>query len=461
MNRPLHPDGADLTLQEQPSEQQDFKKDISLFRLACKNIRTYFWMNAKMCFTFACLAFLICLFTVYNVALNEQRDTIVNESASSNYFYSQNAANIEEFKEQFPNTSLEDHYWLHNFADDIYLRYGVGGQYLSDSSFFALGIGDKEYRATEKLSFGCAAHEKDDFFTPADYEELRARFGKQSFFEAGNYPATEKEVAVGMPMLKAYGLDADDVLGKELTILIKDPRAGKDPLQSVTTATVSGVITADFYKLSGHKSGGNTRPFFLFKSDNSFMAKKKIARYRVYLTTWPEEMEADGWEFSGSSSVYSYVGYGNVSKVDTINGIQVLATNLYVIIGSALSIGLILTIFLMIDKYMKVFSRSSGILMTLGMRRSRLFLLLGIQLFLLCLIAVPIAFILTAGGYLTITFIIGYMTAIDLTVSRLQLLGMLLLGIVAVVLISFFFFLYALFKFRFKTIKQYLTTVVN
>ncbi len=461
MNRPLHPDGADLTLQERHGERQEIKKDISLFRLACKNIRTYFWMNAKMCFTFACLAFLICLFTVYNVALNEQRDSIVNESASSNYFYSQNPENIEEFKAQFPDTSYEDLYWLHSFADDIYLRYGVGGQYLSDSSFFVLGIGGREYRALKKVTFGCAVHATDEFFAPADYEELRACFGKQTFFDAGNYPATEEEVAVGMPMLEAYGLDAGDVLGKEITIFIKDPRAGKEPLQSIAKATVSGVITADFYALSGHRSVGNTRPFFLFKNGNTFMSAKRIARYRVYPSTWPDEMQADSWKFSGSSSLYAYIGYNNVANVDTINGIQVLATNLYVIIGSALSIGLIMTIFLMIDKYMKVFSRSSGILMTVGMRRSRLFLLLGIQLFLLCLIAVPIAFILTAGGYITITYIIGYMTNIDLAVTKMQLLGMLLLGIGAVIVISFFFFLYALFKFRVKTIKQYLTTVVN
>ena len=448
------------SLQEKPVAARDgFRKSVSLFRLACKNIFTYFWMNAKMCLTFACLAFLICLFTVYNVALDQKKTAIERESSSANYFYAQYDSTVEKFKEACTNIAFEDQYFLHSFEKDIYRIYGVGGRYLADSTFFVMQVGGTQYRALDKLSFGCAAHTSDAFFTPRDYEELAQRFGRNNFFDAGGYPAAADEVAVGLPMLEAYGISPAKAVGQELTVCMKDPRPGQDPLPKVFQAKISGVICAEFYKLAGHRID-NTRPFFLFRSDNAFMAKSKFARTRCYLSAWPAEEEAETWQFEGGTT-YAYVGYKYVNNINTIENIQILASNLYIIIGSALIIGLVLTIFLMIDKYMKVFSRSSGILMTFGMRRSRLFMLLGLQLFILCLIAVPIAFLLTTGGYLTITFLVKYLTAIELTVTKAWLFGILLLGIASVVAVSFFFFVYALFKFRFKTIKQYLTTVVD
>ena len=138
-----------------------------------------------------------------------------------------------------------------------------------------------------------------------------------------------------------------------------------------------------------------------------------------------------------------------------------LASNLYIIVGSALVVGLILTIFLMIDKYMKVFSRSGGIMLSLGIRRYHLYALLLIQLLMLCAIAIPISFGLTVLGYHVINFVVRWATGINLALSILRIIAIFGLGVAVVVVIALGFFALATLRLRHRTIKQFLSAEVN
>lgn len=436
-------------------------KGFSLFRLALKNIATYAWMNMKLCLTFACLAFLICLFTVYNAAINQRKDEFIRSAASSNYILSNSRNTIETVKKSWDKIAAEDTLIYHNFANVISSCYGVGGKYFADSSFFVLEVDGKQYAASKTVGFCTAAHETDAFFTPQDYAELRATYGLDSFFLTGDYPAEQDEVAIGLPMLEAYRLQPEDVMGKAVTVYLKDPRPGKAPLAKQYSAKVCGVIGEEFYKLSGHKNS-NSRPYFLLRKDSAFLRSSVLYRYRVYFSQWPTMEDHEAWKQALlTDQTFLYAGSTAVDKVDVLNSIQILATNLYIIIGSALIVGLVLTVFLMIDKYIKVFARSGGILLSVGMRKSQLFGLLFLQLFLLCAAAVPLSFVFTIGGYFVINFLVKWLTAIVLTIAFKKLLKMLLIGVVVVIGIAFLFFAYALLRIRNRTVKDYLRVTVD
>lgn len=103
---------------------------------------------------------------------------------------------------------------------------------------------------------------------------------------------------------------------------------------------------------------------------------------------------------------YFYVGNSTATIITDINTIQVLTKRLFSIVWIALFIGILLTIYLLMAKYVKVFSRSSGILITCGISKKDLYKLLYIQLLMLSFFALLIAFIMTISGFLGIDYII-------------------------------------------------------
>ncbi len=434
-------------------------KGFSLFRLALKNMGTYAWMNVKMCLTFACLAFLICLFTVYNAAINQRKTEFERDSASANLMITQSATAASLIEERWPNAK-KDLYYLHNFSSDISARFGVGGKFLGDSSFFVLEVEGEQYAASKSVSFCTVAHPEEAYFTQGDQTELESRFGESSFFLTGEYPAEKEDIALGLPLLEAYRLEPDDVMGKTISVYLKDPRDGKPPLSFQFSGKVSGVVREEFYSLTGHKDT-NMRPSFFMRYENDFFKDKRLVRYRYILPDWPTYEEYRTWKQSFTDTTFLYAGLTSVDKVDVLNSLQILATNLYIIVGSALGVGLVLTVFLMIDKYIKVFARSGGILLSVGMRRSQLFGLLFLQLFLLCVAAIPLSFVFTIGGYFVINLLVKWITDISLSIAFRKLVKMLFLGVLVVIGIAFAFFAYAIICIRNRTIKDYLGVVID
>ncbi len=440
---------------------EELGKGFSLFRLAVKNIFTYFWLNAKICLTLACLSFLICLFTVYNAAVQDRNEQFARESASCNLYCCESSSLFKKFKETGVDIAYSDDIYVHSFNQLITNLYGVGGQWLGNSSYFVLKIDGEEYRPYENISFCTTASPQNNYFTAADYTELRARTGKTSFFVAGNYPAADDEIAVNETLLDAYRIEPEGLIGKEISVYIKDPREGKEPLLFQYTAKVAGIMTADLSRLTGHSADSNLRPAVLFRYENTFFRSATVVRHRAYLSKWPTVEQVDTWGFGSASPNTVYLGYIKLAQIQNLNNLQVLATNLYIIVGTALVIGLVLTIFLVIDKYMKVFSRSGGILLSFGMRRSQLYGLLVLQLLLLCIVSVPISFALTFVGYFAINAVVKWATDVMLTLSLRRIAGTLLFGVITVVALSLFFFTYAVLKLRRHTVRQFLATEVN
>ncbi len=433
--------------------EQGLSKTGQLFKLAWKNIVAYGWMNAKICFTFACLAFLVCLFTVYNAALNQHRTELINGSISANYVKSATPCE-ERLVSDGCKIEFSDKIYHYDFSEATQRLLGVSKD-LPPTSFTYLSVDGVRYNPYENMTVVCFQEGDEDYLQKYDYIELKQNYKRDSFLSAGTMPKEKNDAVVSAALLEAYGLNADEMIGKEVSLYLKD---GKNPdgegyLQFA--AHITGLFDEPLYTLSGHGSTDNAPRFLFHRASDSFQGKTNV-QYRYYLTDWPDEETVSAW----TKEVFTmkYVGASLVNWVKSLNNVQILAYNLYVIIGLALAIGLILTIFLMIDKYMKVFSRTGGILLTLGMRRSRLYALLLIQLLIICIIAVPISLCFTLIGYNIINYFIVWSTHVELGLSFLRIISMLAVGIAAVVVFLLFFFLYAAMKLRRHTIKQFLTT---
>ena len=150
-----------------------------------------------------------------------------------------------------------------------------------------------------------------------------------------------------------------------------------------------------------------------------------------------------------------------VTWVDTLNSLQILANNLYYIIGTTLVIALILTIFLMVGKYVKIFSKTSGIFQTIGLERRKVYTLLLLQLLIICMISLPFALILTSVGYKVINYVLMLLRKVDMSISFDKLIELFGVGVMTVFATALIFFVYAILSIRKQTVKQLLSTEIR
>ena len=428
-------------------------------RLALAGIRTNGWMNFKLCFVLACLAFLVCLFTGFNTALSGKREELVNSSLSAQYVAitpSSKKTFPEEFAQQyFPGQEGMAFYRANLTAlINSIQNTRIGTAILRTVDFFAEGnaIEPKD----GEFKFNC--YSSSYLFTEEDQRELAYRTGDGECL-IGRYPTAADEIVLAETMLENYGLGRD-MLGKRVAVQIKGTDA------PALEGTVVGIIRKEYYTLSGHDNWPvNMLPIMIAWEEHPiFRGARYTVQFRLDRLYTKSEAEAIVKDAAARfNKTVSIIYGGNAATVSLwmIDNILTLANTLYVIIGSALAMGLILTVFLMIGKYVKLFARRGGILMSAGLTRAGLYGLLLLQLLFLGVFTVPLSAFLTVAGYLVVGEVMKLVTGVTMEITAPRLAGMLCLGLVIVLVIAFFFFILMALRLRKKTVRELLTTEVN
>lgn len=434
---------------------------IPVLRLAAKNFRAYAWINCKVAFVFACLAFLVCLFTGYNSALSGKREQLETAALSARYvcLTSTTEKNFPwDFAEEyFPGQEgigfwrQRTHLYLNNrlhlnLSDAIcrYVTFTAEGEELTPQD--------------DTLKINCYAASYP--FTEDDKAELLARTGSDEIL-IGRLPQTEEEIVLAEPFLENYGL-GQDFLGKEVSVQVKGDKA---PLFG---GKLVGIVKKEYYALSGHNDWHSSYLPVVMVCDGHPVFKKSGAVYsvaftldRLYTREEAKTIAADVAARFKSAVTVTYGGSRQTTALWMLDNVLILANTLYVIIGSSLAVGLVLTVFLMMGKYMKVFARAGGMFLAYGIPRKHLILLLFAQLMILAAISVPMSAILSVLGYVVIGAAMFATTGVAMEITAQKLLLMLIVGIVIVVAVSLFIFLLMVLRLGKKSIRELLVTEVN
>lgn len=425
----------------------------SLVKMSFGNLKAYSWINFKMCLSFACLAFLICLFNIYNNSLTAKTKAMYEENISGNYFCS--SSDKSQLLEEYGYTGYKSYtFGLLNLESKMKQVFNTTTALSCSTKYVTVSYNGKTYTQLEGKNAYSIRITPDNPFNPNDVRALRTIHGLNSPVK-GAIPRNESEGAVSALVLSSYGLDPEEVLGKQLVFTINTDSA---PLMTIT---VSGIIREEYYKLTGHSTSSAICPNFILHQDNPVFGMGKLStRYVYYYNDW-FNVDTDILKDLTYNQGCTYGALGVYGSIVNLGNIRQIANTLYTVIGSGLIVGLILTIYLMIDKYVRVYSRMSGILMTLGMRKRQVYALLLMQIVLICIIAVPLSVALTAVCYSIITSLVYRMTSIKLSSSVGQISAMLSLGLGAVILIASIFFTYLLLKLRKRSVKRLLNTLVD
>ncbi len=424
-------------------------KKIPLLRIAAHNIRAYAWLNIRLSLVFAMLAMLICLFSGYNLALLGQREEILKDASSGNVFvYELSAEPSEEhsaiFRSYVPKS--RDTY-VRTLSGSVLLsriaKQQGGGVLTPSARHFSLRLGDRDYTARDAVF--CVLDRTS--VLEADRTEMKARGLGEPVL--GRLPEKAGEIVLAEPYLALLGLRAEDVMGKEIELYIKGE---SEPLIS---GMVCGCLAFGYFQLTGHLSSNafDLPSVLLHESDPAFDA----IPYRIYLYE-PEEWVTHVQNREILTYGYRLRGGELLGDIYMLEGVRMLANNLYTVIGAGLAAGLFVMILLMIGKYVRIFSRQCGILLACGMPRSRLFGLLFVQLLLLCLLALPISAAVTVAGYAAIGFAVKLLAGVTLHISATRLLWLLAIGAAAVFAAALLCFLLALPRLMRKSAKDFFVT---
>ena len=129
---------------------------------------------------------------------------------------------------------------------------------------------------------------------------------------------------------------------------------------------------------------------------------------------------------------------------------------IFLLLGCTLLAGLVLIIYLVINKFAQMFLRNSGILLASGISNKKLYSLLLLQLLWASLIAYVLSIILIIGGIYLLSFAMQMAFYLTLKISFTTILLMLIISIASSFVLVLALYMFVILKLKNKSIREFL-----
>lgn len=397
---------------------QEFKK---LLILSIKNLKSRKWLHIKIVTALVSLTFILSIFSAFTASVGSYTERRLNDNVSCNYISSEKEADT------LPKLKQRLDIKQYGFTKDKVLQildiqdYNEFYYYLLYSDIDIV-LNEQFYEwqknASNSRNDNFVALFGGEIFTENDYISLRRIYGYDNFI-IGETPSASNEIAVSASMLECYDLTPEDVLNKEISFIFHATvDKVKYPFIYLPTMKITGVIRSEMRQIYGHRSNIYNMIPSVIMSESSELINDYECVFENYIysfSDWLTDEEVDELVNEGfiNDSGY-YCAYSLLSEAGFQLQFMSILSNVFIFAGGALGVGIIFMIYLSIDKFVKYFSRSAGILSVSGLKNESIKTVMLIQLVILCLISAAISFVLTVGTaylinfILTGTVIIGY-----------------------------------------------------
>lgn len=420
-----------------------------IFRIAASAFKAHVWINVKLCAVFVCLSLLACLFTAFTMSVDNHCDDIFAQNTSSNYMYGPS-----------DQTELLNASGLVNFRHYSVQRYNLGNRLKEEinadiptvtTNYITLKIGAISYYFDRDQTPEMLWLYKGDPFSEIDLGEMRSRFGSDSLY-SGRFPQNgTNEVLISERLIEQYHLAPGDVLDTSVAILLGDRDLN-------FTLKVVGIIYKEYYLLSGHREAWQITPSVVAAETNSIPAVNVgVDTFHVYAFDEWTTLSVDELNRVSSEGGLTYCGIGSYQQRIFLENIRTVVINVYCVVGAVLAGGLLLTVMLMTDKFVAIFSRLGGILLSGGLEQGNLTKLLLTQLLLVFLLSTPFAIAGSLVGYAVIVDLVELGTGMSMSVSTATLATLSALSAAVVFAAVLIFFGIASLRLRRRSVKQLLT----
>ena len=413
---------------------------MNILKVALQNFSAYKKHYFKLISAFVALMFLITIFTTFSIAITDKYAEIKSKTVSSNYALSDVELEADKISCDYHSESI-------NFID-ISSR----SQELFETAFdwistqkLALIIDGKTYRSNSYQDVTLYSSKEWQIFTDNDFAELGASAPEQ--FLLGRFPNAGNEIVLSQEFLNSYNI-SQDIIGQKIQIVsarFQDRVILKD-------VVVCGLLTEAYSNLTGHRNDTfYFSPSILVSADNDYI--ESYPQNELYITSFSDWITNSDIEYLISIKA-RYIGQDSISKTEYVSNLQLIHQQIVLYVGISLICGIILTIFLILEKLCSSTAKNSAMLMTVGTNNRQLMLIYIIQLAFANLIALAISCPVSIGVFEIINYFLNNALNLRLSISVPLFFDLIGVGFICIAGLTLIATIYLIIRLRNKQIRD-------
>lgn len=415
-------------------------------KMAWKNILSRKFSSVKVMISIVIMVIILCVFTAYTIALEEESQRIVYSYRSGHYYYTSNYDLLNE-KTIDKIKTVDNINHINNYA--YYERenglksmvFTINGiKYQCEHIAYDGGISNSVNTANVSLHSGnLAFYEQGNIISSNAKAEANYRWIDGNIMTVGIDSVTDNEIILSNAFLKEFGLRAN-ILGENISIKIRNKNYNMK---------VVGILSDNYYKLTG-----NLRPSHFIMSVDSDVYKDLYAvgdmdfYTEIYMSDYmtSKTVAEDLVKKAGLLKFTSGSDYG-LAMASTVTIVGNVLTGVMVTVGLAIICSLVLNIifsmrFMIIKK-----SNYYGIISAYGVKNRGIFNIMFFEIGIIAVLAIIVAYGISYALVYLLDFILSGMLGIGVVFTWTNFLitlvvafGFTCMVVLAVTLVNFIIF---------------------
>ena len=211
-------------------------------------------------------------------------------------------------------------------------------------------------------------------------------------------------------------------------------------------------MTEAYCNLTGHANNAfYFSPSILVSADNDYI--ESYPQNELYITSFSDWLAEPDMEYLTLVKA-RYIGQDSISQIEYVSNLQLIHQQIVLYVGISLICGIVLTIFLILEKLCSSTAKNSAMLMTVGTNNRQLMLIYIIQLALANLIALAISCPVSIGVFEIINYLLSNTMNVTLAISAPLFVTLIGIGFACVAILTLIATMYLIIRLRNKQIRE-------
>ena len=413
---------------------------MNILKVALQNFSAYKKHYFKLISAFVALMFLLTIFTTFSIAITDKYAEIKNKTVSSNYALSYVELEADKLSCDYHSESIKSI----DISSQSKELFGTALDYITTQQL-ALSLDGNTYKSSSEQTVTIYSGEEWQIFTDNDFAELGVYAPEQ--FLVGSFPNAENEIVLSQEFLDSYNI-SQDIIGQKIQIVsarFQDRVILKDMV-------VCGILTEAYSNLTGHANKGYYfSPSILVSADNDFISM--YPQNELYINSFSDWLADSDIEYLQSIKA-RYIGQDSISQIEYVSNLQMIHQQIVLYVGISLICGIILTIFLILEKLCTSTAKNSAMLLSVGTNNRQLLLIYIIQLAVANLIALAISCPVSIGVFEIINYLLDNTLNVRLSISVPLFFNLIGVGFACIAALTLIATLYLIIRLRNKQIRD-------
>ncbi len=415
---------------------------MRILKVALQNFSAYKKHYFKLISAFIALMFLLTIFTTFSIAITDKYEEIKNKTVSSNYALSHIELEADKISADYHSESIKSI----DISSQSQELFGIVLDYITTQRL-ALILDEKTYKSSSEQFVTLYSSNEWHIFTDNDFAELGANASEQ--FLIGSFPKAENEIVLSQEFLDSYNV-SQDVIGQKIQIV----SARFQNQVILNDVVVCGILTEAYSNLTGHtNSGFYFSPSILVSADNHDIGI--YPQNELYINSFSDWIADSDIEYLTSIKA-RYIGQDSISQIEYVSNLQIVHRQIVLYVGIALICGIILTIFLILEKLCASTAKNSAMLLTVGTNNRQLMFIYIIQLAFANLIALAVSCPVSIGVFEIINYLLSNTLNVRLSISVPLFFDLIGVGFGCIACLTLIATVYLIIRLRNKQIRELL-----